>query len=249
MLVIDSHIHCGVQNVSQPISRITPLLEGADIRGACLFAPVEDIYYRYSSEFDDNEEWRLNRSRAHEYLLDLAREREDIYPYYFVWNDFIAADLDKGFRGIKWHHHADEPPYRYDDPRCERMIDAICARGLPIVLEETLETTRTFIERVAGRTPVIIPHLGLLNGGYDALAAAGVWEKKNIFADTALAGPREITAYLRRRGANGLIFGSDWPFGDPGAQLRELKSLEIPRKDLENICSGNILRLLKESDL
>ncbi|MCP4689929.1 MAG: amidohydrolase family protein [Desulfobacterales bacterium] len=248
MRVIDSHIHCGVQNVSQPISRITPLLDAAGIREACLFAPVEDIYYRYTSDFDDNEEWRSHRRKAHEYLLALASEQEGIFPYYFVWNDFLVEDLEKGFRGIKWHHHAGEPPYRYEDPRCARMIDAICARGLPIVFEETLQTTLMFLERVAGRTPVIIPHLGLLNGGYDALAAAGVWEEKNIFADTALAGNREITDYLERRGAHRLIFGSDWPFGDPGAQLMGLKSLGAPRDDLEKICAGNILGLLGKSE-
>ncbi len=128
------------------------------------------------------------------------------------------------------------------------MIDAICDRSLPIVPEETLRTTMKFIERVAGRTPVIIPHLGLLNGGYEALAANGVREEKNIFADTALAGRREITDYLRRCGADGLIFGSDWPFGDPGDQLRSLKSLGIPRKDLEKICSVNILGLLERGE-
>ena len=85
MKIIDSHIHCGVQNVSQPFSVIQPLLDGAGIGRACLFAPVEDIYDRYSSSFDDNDDWRSCRGKAHDYLLALAAENERVIPYYFAW--------------------------------------------------------------------------------------------------------------------------------------------------------------------
>jgi hypothetical protein len=244
MLIIDSHIHCGVQNVSQPFEQIAPLLSRADIQGACLFAPVEDIYDRYNRRFDDNENWSRCRTRAHEYLLDVARGNAMIFPYYFVWNDFKAEDLELGFRGIKWHHHSGEPVYRYDDPRCGVMLDAICARRLPIVLEETFTQTRVFIDRVAGRTPVIIPHLGLLNGGFENLLAAGIWEAPNIFADTALAGRYEIETFLANYGADRLIFGSDYPFGWPGSQLQNLLSLGIEAQDLKKILADNILNLI-----
>ena len=245
MKVIDSHIHCGIQNVSLPFSGIKPLLDHAGITQACLFAPVEDIYYRYSSVFNDNESWRECRKRAHDYLLRVAQEKNGIFPYYFVWNDFIVEDLERPFYGIKWHHHHGEPPYNYNDPRCTEMIDAICARKLPIVLEETFEQTLEFIEQVAGRTPVIIPHLGMLNGGFEALFDAKVWQDKNIFGDTALAGPNEISRFIEHYGADRLIFGSDYPFGMPGPQLNQLIQLGIESNDLVKICSGNILRLFK----
>jgi len=79
MDVIDSHIHCGIQNVSLPYSRIEPLLLTAKIRGACLYPPVEDIYHRYSRYFDDNENWQNIRSRARTYLLELSETHEEIY--------------------------------------------------------------------------------------------------------------------------------------------------------------------------
>ncbi|MGD2272328.1 MAG: amidohydrolase family protein [Desulfobacterales bacterium] len=248
MKVIDSHIHCGIQNVNQPYHQIQKLLREAGIQAACLFAPVEDIYYRYSSSFDDNRKWRWCRKKAHDYLLALAESNSGVYPYYFVWNDFIIEDLDENFYGIKWHHHPGEPPYHYRDPRCLEMIDAICRRNLPIVLEETYEQTLRFIDILSGRTPLIIPHLGLLNGGFDRLLQAGVWQYPNVYGDTALAGSREIRIFLERFGAHKLVFGSDYPFGLPGPQLHNLTSMGIGRQDLKKICAENILHLIRAAD-
>jgi predicted TIM-barrel fold metal-dependent hydrolase len=244
MRIIDSHIHCGVQNVHQPWEDILPLLENAGIEAACLFAPVEDIYDRYDPEFDDDDAWRHCRQQAHAYLLDLSRRYPRVYPYYFVWNDFAVEDLAHRFAGIKWHHHAGEPPYRYDDPDCSEMIDAICDRRLPIVFEETFERTRWFIDRVAGRTAVIIPHLGMLNGGFEPLMAQGIWDDDNVYADTALAGRWEITAFLERYGASRLIFGSDYPFGTPATQLWMLQTLGLTEPDLAAVCGENIAGLI-----
>jgi hypothetical protein len=245
MLVVDSHIHCGVQNVSLPFRLIEPLLASAGIERACLFAPVEDIYDRYFPDFDDNQIWRSCRERAHDYLLQIAKENPGVYPYYFVFNDFCVEDLDRGFSGIKWHHHEGEPAYRYEDPRCTEMIDALCVRKLPVVLEETFERTLFFIQEVAGRTAVIIPHLGMLNGGYDRLEAAGVFNDETVYADTALADRREILNFLGLHGSERLLFGSDFPFGHPGPQLDGLKRMGIDGKHLERICSKNILSLLR----
>lgn len=244
MMIIDSHIHCGVQNVSQPFSEIQPLLDDAGISRCCLFPPVEEIYYRHSRTFDDNETWRRCRARANGYLLELAGQHEGVYPYYFVWNDFIVEDLDQGFCGIKWHHHDGEPEYQYEDVRCRRMIEAICRRRLPIVLEEVFERTLELIELISGRTAVIIPHLGFLNGGYKRLQQAGLWEKDSVYADTALANEHEIADFLTRYGPKRLLFGSDYPFGTPWAELDKLYSMDLPEPYLERICHANILGLL-----
>jgi len=245
MRIIDSHIHCGVQNVHQPYERIAPLLTGAGIETACLFAPVEDIYDRYDIGFEDDDAWRRCRRSAHDYLLRLSMEKPGVIPYYFVWNDFTVEDLEKPFRGIKWHHHPGEPEYRYQDPRCMEMIEAICSRKLPIVLEETFERTQIFIRQVAGRTAVIIPHLGMLNGGFQRLRQAGVWAAPDVYADTALAGRDEIRSFIADYGTDRLIFGSDYPFGMPAEQLAGVQSLGLGEDEMTKICGENISRLLR----
>ena len=125
------------------------------------------------------------------------------------------------------------------------MIDTICRKGLPIVLEETFETTKMFLERIRGRTPVIIPHLGLLNGGFQHLLTSGIWEDESVYADTALADPMDMRTFVDRYGPNRLLFGSDFPFGEPGEQLDRLRSLGLSDFEMEKICCENILRIIK----
>jgi hypothetical protein len=68
-----------------------------------------------------------------------------VIPYYFIWNDFDLEGLAPEHKGIKWHRHADEPPYHYDDPRCARAIEGIRLRRMPICLEEELGSTLRFV--------------------------------------------------------------------------------------------------------
>jgi hypothetical protein len=243
--IIDSHIHCGIQYSQLPIEDITPLLREEGITGACMFPPVEDIYDRYDRDFEDTPQWRQTRHRANQYLLDLADQGEPIYPYLFVWNDFAVEELERPYRGIKWHRHSDEPVYHYQDPRCAVMIAEITRRRLPIVLEESFHHTCTFIEHLAPEAVIIIPHLGGLNGGYRALDQAGIWRRPNVYADTALASTSEMRHFIDHYGADKLLFGSDYPFGDPGGELRKVERLHLGSLDFEKVVSGNMLNLLQ----
>lgn len=243
--IIDSHIHCGIQYSNLPIDDISPLLREAGISNACMFAPVEDIYDRYDRGFEDTPQWQQARRRANQYLLDLAAAGEPIFPYLFVWNDFAVEALQQPYRGIKWHRHSDEPVYHYQDPRCSIMIDEITRRRLPIVLEESFPNTLHFIEDLAPEAVIIIPHLGGLNGGYRTLVEAGIWKRDNVYADTALASTSEMRHFIEHYGAGKLIFGSDYPFGDPGGELRKVERLSLNSDDFEKVVAGNILNLLE----
>lgn len=246
MKIIDSHMHCGVQNVGLPFETVQGYLQEGGIGGACLFAPVEDVYDRYDDHFQDNPAWVKCRQAANEYLLACQRSQPDIYAYYFVWNDFREQELKKGYRGVKWHRHEDEPVYHYDDPLCETFLQRLYEMRLPILLEESFDNTLYLIKRVSGRTPIIIPHLGMLNGGFPALFHAGVWEDETLYADTALASSGEIARFLKEYGSERLLFGSDFPFGSPHQELQKIRRLAMNPEDLQNVAGGNFLRLMKE---
>jgi len=106
-------------------------------------------------------------------------------------------------------------------------VDEIRRRNLPVVLEEEFDNTLRFILEIAEGVTVIIPHLGLLNGGFQSIAETGLWERENVWADTALASEYEIREYLRRYGHSRLLFGSDFPFGSPSSELRKVRRLGL----------------------
>jgi uncharacterized protein len=144
---------------------------------------------------------------------------------------------------IKWHRHPDEPEYHYGDPRCREFLQVVRDRQLPILLEESLENTRFFLEELAPDLPVIIPHLGGLSGGYVALDRAGVWRRPQVYADTAVAALPEIKDFIRRFGADRLLFGSDYPFGTPAAELNKILRLNLPEAQNRAILGDNFRRL------
>jgi hypothetical protein len=244
--IIDSHLHCGCQQVSWVWEDLRPRLLSAGIQGAGLIPPVEDIYDRYDPAFTDAPEWQACRRRAHRYLLDLSDPDISLYRYFFVWNDFAREDLKPEFVAVKWHRHANEPRYQYDAPRCREFLEAVRLRGIPILLEETLDNTLFFLEKLLPEgVPLIIPHLGGLNGGYPALDRAGVWGLPQVYADTALAGSREIEDYLGRYGHHRLLFGSDYPFGHPPYELDKVRRLKLSPEQTQAVLGDNFRRLCR----
>lgn len=244
-IIIDSHMHCGIQNVNLSFEVIKRYLDAGGIQGACLYPPVEDIYDRYDYDFEDNATWIACRKRANNYLLDIQETNEHFFAYFFVWNDFNKDELKKGYKAVKWHRHDYEPEYHYDDPLCEAFLQEVYRLGLPVVLEESFRNTLYFIKRVNGRTPIIIPHMGGLNGGFSSLFKSGIWDDETVYADTALAGGQEIKTFLDRYGSERLLFGSDFPFGTPGSELQEVIRLNLGKEDFENVVCRNIMKLLK----
>lgn len=247
--VIDSHLHCGCQNVSWHWENIKPLLKNSAIKGAGLIPPVEDIYDRYDPAFTDSPEWQACRRRAHHYLLDLKDSDISLYRYFFVWNDFAWEDLGPEYVAVKWHRHSNEPEYQYDAPRCREFLEVVQARRLPILLEETLHNSIFFLERlVPDGVPLIIPHLGGLNGGYRALDRAGVWQHPQVYADTALAFMGDLEDYLGRYGHRRLMFGSDYPFSSPAHELAKVLRLNLPHHQAQDVLGDNFHRLCRLAD-
>jgi predicted TIM-barrel fold metal-dependent hydrolase len=250
-MIIDAHVHCGIQDKFPPQSYddYFSVIRGSGIREVVMFPPVMEIYDRYDPNFTDSAQWKNRRKSANEYLLHIATTDLTVIPYFFIWNDFAIDQLTSQHKGIKWHRHSDEPVYHYDSPPCRRAVDEIRSRNMPVVLEEEFENTVRFIEQIAKGVTVIIPHMGMLNGGYGVIKRHGLWARPNVYADTALASVGEITDYINEYGIDRIIFGSDFPFGDPRQELLKIMHLQISQEQKEIICGLNIQRLLAESNV
>jgi hypothetical protein len=224
-------------------------IQGSGIGAVVMFSPVMEIYNRYRPNFEDNAKWQQRRKISNEYLLTIGKPDLKVIPYFFIWNDFAINQLKPKHKGIKWHRHPNEPVYHYEDPQCKKAIDEIKRRNMTVVLEEEFENSLFFINELAVGTKIIIPHLGLLNGGYHAFVEHGVWDKPNVYADTALASTHEIKDYIENFGYDRILFGSDFPFGDPNEELTKIMDLSISVEKKDMILGHNLKRLLKNSNL
>ena len=254
--IIDAHAHCGRFDSFPPqdLPEYISYIRGSGIEGAVMFSPVIEIYDRYDPHFRDTDEWRRRRAQSNGYLLSLSRggnletSEFEVYPYFFIWNDFAVEQLSQAHKGIKWHRHPGEPVYNYEDPRCAAAIREIRKRNMPVCLEEEFENTLYFIEKLAPGVKVVIPHCGMLNGGYDLFRRNGIWEMSNIYADTALAPVGDVKDYISRYGYERLMFGSDFPFGDPPSELHKILRLNLTVEQEEAIIGRNVARLIEESN-
>lgn len=98
--------------------------------------------------------------------MNAAEESSDLHPFYFVWNDYLIPDSLDQYSGVKWRRHEDEPRYDYDCPVSNIFVEIIEGHGMPALLEEGFEETKSFIDENP-RINLIIPHIRKLNGGYD----------------------------------------------------------------------------------
>jgi len=250
-MIIDAHVHCGIQDTSPPqgLQDYLHYSSGSGITGAVMFPPVAEIYDRWDYHFEDTAYWQQRRQSANEYLLYIGTDDFRVFPYFFIWNDFAVDQLTLEHKGIKWHRHDDEPEYHYSSELCKKAVEEIRRRDMPVVLEEELHNTISFIQDIASDVKVIIPHLGGLNGGYEAIKTNGLWDLPNVYADTALAASYEIRDYIKRYGTERLFFGSDFPFGDPKNELKKVLQLKISAQEKDRLVAGNILDLMATSNI
>ncbi len=250
-MIIDCHVHCGVDDASVPqaYEDILPLFLEADLDAVVCFSPVMEIYDRNDPHFVDTPAWKEQRQRSRQYLTTLADKPVPVLPFYFVWNDFDTSTLSD-YCGIKWHRHAREPDYHYGCPACTAMLDAIRDMGFAVLIEEEYRNTLRFVDELAPGVPVIIPHLGRLNGGFEQLLADDFWARPHTYADMSAAAVTvdECRRFLDRYGPERLLFGSDYPFGRSPDSKATILELNLPAADEELVFSGNIRRLLKNTE-
>ena len=243
MPIIDAHVHLGDNSRTKyyPAGDMLADLAEADADGAVVFAFPEDMY-----RLADTPE---SRAAANAYVLATAAAHQRIYPFYFVWNDFVIPDNLGDYVGIKWHRHSDEPEYDYEDPRCEAFIRAAADLRMPVTLEEEFHHTAAFIERASGSgLSVIIPHLGLLNGGHAAMSE--FFDNEEVYFDTSCA-PAEVLAwFLHEIAPERIIFGSDVSgtaepfFNFPKVERQKIEALGLSAPDHRLVFGDNILGLI-----
>lgn len=234
--IIDSHTHWGPSVTMGMTVSTNELLRQAEECGVGRI-----VIFPFPSTAIENEE--INESL----LLECAKVDKFI-PYYYIPEDLRPIPAEKGFNGGKWHwmRGVQDASSNYQvlkDPGLDSFIEKSEAVDLPIVFEEELDFTESFIARTRS-LKVIIPHLGLLGGDpRDFLAAFKA--RDNVYFDTALASQDTILEFIENIGAERILFGSDIPFGAMKSELSKVLSLNISDAEKSLILSGNLKRLTR----
>jgi uncharacterized protein len=184
-------------------------------------------------------------------LLDESNRIESFFPYHYVRENYDSAGFDplpSDYYGGKWHWmrgvQDSSSNYRVlNDPLLPGLVEKLVSTGKPVIFEEELNFTRTFVEMFPDMT-IIIPHLGLL-GGYPLDFLKVFKANDNVYFDTAL-GPRDtIFEFIRTIGPERVLFGSDVPFGTMRSELAKITGLSLAGKEKELVVSGNAIRLAR----
>jgi uncharacterized protein len=182
-----------------------------------------------------------------------------IVPFGAMHPDFedpateIARMAAMGLGGIKMHPSYQK--YVPNEPRLVPIYEAarnhdmwmLLHAGGDLWLEDHGGTPETYAE-VLDTWPglrIILAHLG---GWRLWEAAAEHIIGRDVILDTAYTPghlpDEEFVALVRRHGVDKVVFGSDGPFADPGAEVGKLRRVGLTADELELVLGENAARIL-----
>lgn len=192
-----------------------------------------------------------------DWAISLVGDR--LIPFGAMHPDFPepAAELARlaagGVRGIKLHSQNQD--FAPDEPRMRPIYEAVIAEGLTILFHAGRDMTRWTREarpaefaRMLDAFPdltCILAHMG----GY--LHWDEVQEHlvgRDVYLDTAYVPgylpDDRFVSLIRAHGVERVLFGSDGPWKDAGAEIAKIRTLGLSAEELAAVLGGNAERLL-----
>ncbi len=174
--------------------------------------------------------------------------------------DNLEEELDRlaacGVKGVKMMPLLQE--VFPDDPKCDRLYEAVIERGMilvthagrdPLDREEVFGTPERFARAIESYPDLklVLAHLGGL-GMYDEVRRYLLTAGRNVYFDTAYVSfylkEYEMAGLIKDIGSDRVLFGSDYPWEDPGRALEIIKGLDLSDRETESILSKTATGLL-----
>jgi predicted TIM-barrel fold metal-dependent hydrolase len=167
----------------------------------------------------------------------------------------VARMASLGLRGMKLH--PEHQSFAPDEPRMEAIYEAAVAHDMTVFfhagadeVHDTVQGTPQSFVAVLDAFPemrVALAHLG----GYRVWNhVAELLVGRNVYLDTAYTlghlPDTDFVEIVHAHGAEKVLFGSDGPWTDPGAEIVWLRSLPLADGVIEAVLGGNAERLLAE---
>jgi len=205
---------------------------------------------------------REDVSSLNDWILSVSRENKEltafgaVHPFMQNLEDELDRLADRGAKGVKMMPLLQE--VYPDDPRTGRLYEALIERNMillshagrdPLDRQEIFGTPDRFARTIECYPDlrVVLAHLGGLRMWDDVrrylLPAGG-----NVYFDTAYVsfymGRKEMGELIRDIGPERVIFGSDYPWEEPGRAAEIIKGLGLSAREEQVVLGKNAAALL-----
>lgn len=198
-------------------------------------------------------------ARTNEFIGTVPRDRlvpmGTVHPELSV-EENIKHLKDNGIVGVKLH-----PLFQalsLSDPRVRDICAALAEEGMPIIShvgsggddEANERGNPAALRALADDLPdlkLIACHYGgyhRLDDAEEHVVGSRVTLETSWPPSLAELEKERLVAIIRRHGADRVVFGSDWPMADPGAEIAVIRDLGLTKDEEDGILGNNLARLL-----
>lgn len=176
-------------------------------------------------------------------VLSEFKKNNLVIPFYWFNVFDLPEKIDEKYKAIKFH--SDIGKVAIDD---KRVIDFVKKINLPVFVHtneskeySNLGTVLNLAKKV--NVPVIAIHSGSVTSTFFKLDNYKF--PKNVYFETSGIQYAVILKKIYEKfGAEKIIFGSDYPFGDPRVSLAMIETLNPTKKEYNLITGKNISKIL-----
>ncbi|MGA9099548.1 MAG: amidohydrolase family protein [Methanotrichaceae archaeon] len=262
-MIIDFHTHIYPENVA---NKILPAAEKKlNIKVPCTGSPQDLRSRMHKSGIDISIVLPLAKGQEDvSSLNDWVRSVSGaglttfgaIHPLMDNLEDELDRLISNGVKGVKMMPLL-QMVYP-DDPRCDRLYEAVIQRDMilvthagrdPLDRDEVFGTPERFAKVVESypELKLILAHLGGLRM-WDNVRKYLLPVKGNVRFDTSYAyfyiQRKEMTELIHDFGTDRVLFGSDYPWEDPGRAVDIIKSLDLSENEIDSLLWKNGAELL-----
>ncbi|MFJ8812963.1 amidohydrolase family protein [Amycolatopsis thermoflava] len=168
--------------------------------------------------------------------------------------DNIAGLRAHGLRGVKIHPMFQQ--LELDDPRLGAVLDALQGEFAVIVHvgaageDPGNRCTPEMLARIVREFPrldLIACHFGgyrMFERALDVVCGLPVYLDTSWPPGLASLAPGRVRDLVRRHGTDRVVFASDWPMADQGAEIEAIRALGLTEDEIDAVLGGNAARLL-----
>lgn len=262
-MIIDFHTHIYPRNVANKI--LPAAKKKLNIEVPCDGSPQNLLSCMNSSKIDYSVILPLAKGKddvqsLNEWVRSVCAPGMIAFGAIHPLMDGLEDELDRlassGIKGVKMMPLL-QMVYP-DDPRCGRLYEAVIRRDMmlithagkdPLDRDEIFGTPDRFAKVIESYPDLrlILAHLGGLRMWEDVrkylLPAEG-----DVLFDTSYAsfymGTKEMAELINDLGTDRVLFGSDYPWEDPGRAANIIKGLDLSEKEVELLLWKNAAELL-----